>query len=271
MRRFASVTLHPAGDQAVLVEFAGEVSPELSSQIQSLANWFNRSVKEGVYECIPGFKTLYVEYDPLVYTFSVLQGLIHQGLCDMPRTAEMTSKVIWIPVCYDPELAPDLSDVAEINGLTVEDVIRLHSQPQYYVYFTGFLPNFPFLKGMPREIATPRLARPRVLVPGGSVGIAGEQTGFYPVDSPGGWRIVGRIPVRMYDRRRDQPFLLQQGDWLQFFPISRSEYEDLQELDRLSPYEFRIESLHKGQFMGENPVILTEGQSTVDDSREVET
>ncbi|RIV28796.1 5-oxoprolinase subunit PxpB [Alicyclobacillaceae bacterium I2511] len=243
MRRFPSVTLHPAGDQALLVEFSGEVSPLLSSRIQSLANWFAHFVGAGVYECIPGFKTLYIEYDPMVYTFSVLQTVVHQGLQEAQGIHAHASKVIFIPVCYNPELAPDLNDVAKLNELTVEDVIRLHSQPQYYVYFTGFLPNFPFLKGMPQEIATPRLARPRVLVPGGSVGIAGEQTGFYPVDSPGGWRIVGRIPVRMYDRRLEQPFFVQQGDWLQFFPVSRQEYEDLQALDATSPYEFRRNAL----------------------------
>ena len=135
--------------------------------------------------------------------------------------------MIEIPVCYGGEFGPDLHDVAAHNHLKNEEVIELHSSANYLVYFLGFAPGFPYLGGMPREIAAPRLSTPRTQVLAGSVAIGGHQTGVYPVSSPGGWRIIGRTYLQLFVTARNPPTLLQMGDHVRFVPISRREFERL--------------------------------------------
>jgi inhibitor of KinA len=136
--------------------------------------------------------------------------------------------VVTIPVCYDIEFAPDLSDVAQRSGLSQEDVVGLHSSPTYLVYFLGFSPGFVYLGGLPALLRTPRLATPRPSIVAGSVGIAGSQTGIYPVGSSGGWRLIGRTPVRMFDPEATPPTRLQPGDRMTFSPIDRATFEEMQ-------------------------------------------
>jgi KipI family sensor histidine kinase inhibitor len=136
--------------------------------------------------------------------------------------------VVAIPVCYDIEFGPDLRDVAQHAGVPVEDVVRLHSLPTYLVYFLGFSPGFSYMGGLPEVLRTPRLPTPRPRIAGGSVGIAGGQTGIYPVDSPGGWRLIGRTPLRMFDPLATPPTRLQPGDRLKFEAIDRAAFEDIE-------------------------------------------
>jgi inhibitor of KinA len=195
-----------------------------------------------------------VEYNPVLISYSELQSLIFEGIRNISQSSSRHSRKVWIPVCYGGEYGPDLEDVARHNKLSPDEVVRIHSEPAYFIHFTGFLPGFPFLGGMSKRIATPRLPTPRPYVPGGSVGIAGEQTGVYPIDSPGGWRLIGRVPVKLYDRRRPDPFVFQEGDYLKFFPITPDEYQEIQESDAVEPYRFRIEDLGTiDQFEREGP------------------
>ncbi len=131
-----------------------------------------------------------------------------------------------IPVCYGGELGPDLDDVARTHGLAPEEVIRLHADADYLVYMIGFMPGFAYLGGLPERIATPRRKTPRTAVPAGTVGIGGRQTGVYPLVSPGGWNLIGRTPVKIFDIKRDEPTLLSTGDRVRFRPISRSEFDE---------------------------------------------
>jgi KipI family sensor histidine kinase inhibitor len=139
-----------------------------------------------------------------------------------PRTVE-------IPVCYGSDFGPDIETVADTNQLTVAQVIELHSEPEYLIYMVGFTPGFPFMGGLSEKLHTPRLETPRTLVPEGSVGIANNQTGIYPVASPGGWQLIGRTPVKLFAPGRKNPFLYQAGDRIKFKPISAAEYTHLVE------------------------------------------
>ena len=135
------------------------------------------------------------------------------------------SPVLEIPVLYGGEMGPDLPFVAEHAGLSEEEVIRIHSSTEYLIYMLGFTPGFTYLGGMSEKIATPRLKQPRVKIPAGSVGIAGTQTGVYPIDSPGGWQLIGRTPVKMYDPDRETPILPEAGQYIKFYPVTQEEYD----------------------------------------------
>ena len=150
-----------------------------------------------------------------------LQGLLGR----LDQTDLPPSDVLEIPVLYGGEAGPDLEFVAQHAGKTPEEVIRIHSAPEYLIYMLGFTPGFTYLGGMSEEIAAPRLTAPRVKIPAGSVGIAGAQTGVYPIDSPGGWQLIGRTPVRMYDPDRETPILPQAGQYIHFYPIDQAEYD----------------------------------------------
>src|SRR5699024_980827 len=146
--------------------------------------------------------------------------------------------VVEIPVLYGSEWGPDLVDVAEINNLTEDEVINIHTEPSYLVYFLGFTPGFPFLGGMSEKIITPRLPNPRMRIRAGSVGIANNQTGIYPVSSPGGWRLIGHTPIPLYDSKKEWPFLLSPGDKLKFKSVTKEEYAEI--VNRLQKNEYNL-------------------------------
>jgi KipI family sensor histidine kinase inhibitor len=173
---------------------------------------------------VPTYRSLLVHYDPL--------RLSHRDLVDFVRTILRKGeeyplpepRMVEIPTLYGVEFGPDLPFVAEYNGLSIDEVIRIHSSTVYPVYMLGFSPGYAYLGGLPEEIATPRLPTPRTLVPTGSVALAGRQTGVYPIATPGGWRLIGRTPLKLFDPQRDPPTLLRVGDQVRFVPISEEEY-----------------------------------------------
>lgn len=216
----------PAGDQALVVEFGNEISEELNRNVQIL----NKKVKSlgisGILETVPTFRSLMVVYDPEKASFEKLKKILSDIRLDPETEGTAGGRVVEIPVCYGGEFGEDLPDVAAHAGLTEEEVIALHSSKEYNIYMLGFLPGFPYLGGLDRRLHTPRLENPRTRIPAGSVGIGGEQTGIYPLDSPGGWRLIGRTPLKLYDPEREEPFLFDAGDYIRFVPITREEYEE---------------------------------------------
>lgn len=232
-----------AGDSAVLVEFPPVISEENAIHIKTLHKWLDEKGSSAVRECVPGYSTLLVIYDATVMSYTGISDFIKEGISESEESLESNGRLIWLPVCYSNELGPDLEDVAEHSHLTVQEVIELHTEPDYFVYFTGFLPSFPFLGGMSKRLSTPRLNTPRTLVPGGSVGIAGDQTGVYPLESPGGWRLIGRTPVLLFDKRREDPFVLHSGDRIRFYAVTRSEYDNLSIQGLANPLPVRIEEI----------------------------
>lgn len=207
--------IQPAGDSSVLVTFGSHIDLAINRRVHGLALRVRNNPLEGIGEAVPGYAALLVHYDPQILNFQEVTGWLRQHFAPLDDwIAE--PRVIEIPVAYGGSNGPDLGFVAELHGMTVDEVIRIHTSREYPVFMMGFTPGFPYLGGMNPAIATPRLSTPRSRVPAGSVGIAGEQTGVYPVDSPGGWRIIGYTKEKLFDPDRQPPFLLSPGDFVRF-------------------------------------------------------
>lgn len=216
-----------AGDSSVLIEFGQEISPEINGQITALVRLIKAQHIEGVTDMIPAFASLLINYDPRVVSYAGLRARLEK-LLKLEISGETSeSRIFEIPVCYGGKYGPDLQNIADHAGLNPEEVIRIHSEKDYLIYMLGFLPGFSYLGGLDERIHTPRLANPRIRIPAGSVGIGGSQTGIYPLDSPGGWQLLGMTPVKTYDPGREVPILFEAGDYIRFVPVTEQEYLDI--------------------------------------------
>ncbi len=211
------------GDRGLLVELGSGIDPAVNRRVQQLQQRLARENPVGMVETVPAYSALLVIFDPLQAAPEVLKRRI-AGLCrfDAALPPER-SDVFEIPVVYGGEDGPDFETVAAYHGLSGEDVIRLHSGSVYRVYMIGFTPGYPYMGELPEALNTPRRETPRTRIPKGSVAIAQRQTGIYPVVSPGGWQIIGRTPVELFDARREAPSLLAMGDQVRFIPVSPEE------------------------------------------------
>jgi KipI family sensor histidine kinase inhibitor len=210
-----------ASDHSLLVSFGDEISLDVLERVRVVLLGMRR--ERGIVNLHPGYASLLISFDPRLITHARVEELAREAETIATPVPEPAS--VEIPVCYGGEFGPDLDDVASHCGLPAQRVIELHSSAEYIVHFLGFSPGFPYLGGMPEELATPRLASPRVRVAAGSVGIAGKQTGVYPLASPGGWRLIGRTPLSLFGAEADPPALLAMGDRVRFLPISRTEFD----------------------------------------------
>ncbi len=216
----------PAGDAALVVEFGEQIDPAINRRVHVLAYVLAQDPAPGLGEAVPTYRSLLVHYDPLRLGYDDVVRLVKDGLQRMGQVSLPPPRVVEIPTVYGGEFGPDIAFVAECNGLSVEEVIGIHSGADYPVYMIGFTPGFPYLGGVAEAIAAPRLKTPRTRVPAGSVGIAGQQTGIYPIESPGGWQIIGRTPLTLFDPHREPPALVAAGDVVRFVPISEEEFGD---------------------------------------------
>jgi len=223
--------IEPLGDSALIVrvvdDFARDPEASLNAVLGALRSLESAAIP-GVTELAPAYATVGVFFDPArIESFDVLKKTIGNILnaSSVEGESKVEAPLHEISVCYDREFAPDLADVARAAGLTEAEVIRRHSGAAYRVNCVGFIAGFPFMSGLPSELATPRRAVPRKEVPAGSVGIGGVQTGIYPRNSPGGWNLIGRTPMRLFDVRHDPPTILQAGDRVRFREISREEFD----------------------------------------------
>lgn len=216
-----------AGDQGIMMEFGETISPEIHERIRAMLLTLDGTRPEGVVEYAPAYRSITFLYDPLVTSFDRLRERLDELFRTSNDIVLPAPEIVELPVCYGGRFGPDLAFVADSHNLTEEEVIRLHSGPDYFVYMLGFSPGFPFLGGLPEELHTPRLESPRKKVPAGSVGIAGGQTGVYPIASPGGWQLIGRTPVKLFDSGRDRPFRISAGNILKFKPIDEEEFNAL--------------------------------------------
>lgn len=215
------------GDTSVTVEFGNEISGEINAAIRAFNIALSKSGVEGIVETVPTYRSLMVHYRPEVIRYAALCDAMRELLGKLDDIEIPPATVVELPVLYGGEEGPDLAFVAEHNGKTIEEVIKIHASTEYLIYMLGFTPGFPYLGGMSEEIATPRLKSPRVRIPGGTVGIAGTQTGVYPIDSPGGWQLIGLTPVKLYDPKREKPILLEAGQYIKFRPIDRAEFDEI--------------------------------------------
>lgn len=232
---FKKAVYRLAGDRGLLVEFGEGIDPRVNAKVRAMARAMEGAMENqqlaGVREIIPTYRSLLLTYDP---------GITHPGeLCSAIDAIETSLKtqeteparIVEIPVCYGGTFGPDIKNVQAPHELTQEQVIQRHCRPAYLIYMVGFTPGFPFLGGLDEKLFTPRLTTPRMLVPEGSVGIANNQTGMYPIASPGGWQIIGRTPLTLFAPHRATPFLYKAGDKIKFIPISEPEYTRISKLE----------------------------------------
>ena len=242
-------TISPVGDRAISIDFGQVIDPTINRHIRQTIERIKALQLEGIIELVPTYCALLVEYDAMLYSYSeicnIIEPTLEEGMTD--TTNELVT-VVEVPTVYGGEFGPDLSFVASHNHLSEDEVISIHSGTDYLVYMLGFIPGFTYLGGMDPRIATPRLSSPRTLIPAGSVGIAGEQTGTYPSDSPGGWQIIGRTPVTMYDMSKAQAALLNAGDYVRYVPIDESEFHRIKSLG--SDYVPVIREVEVGDLRG---------------------
>ncbi|MDK2854312.1 MAG: inhibitor of KinA [Thermococcaceae archaeon] len=218
-------TFKPAGDSAVVIIFGNEIDEDLNRKVHAVARTIEEENPEWLVEVVPTYTSVYVYYNSLKVSYAEAVEALKPFLPAEPGKEE--ERIVEIPVAYGGEFGPDIEFVAQYNGLTVEEVIEIHSKPLYRVYMLGFLPGFAYLGGMDERIATPRLEKPRLKVPAGSVGIAGKQTGWYAIESPGGWRIIGRTPLKTFDPSKNPPSIVKAGDYVKFVPISEEEFWEI--------------------------------------------
>jgi len=223
-----SPRIYPSGDHAITIELGNAIDQGTHHKVISLYKRLQEHRHESMLDIIPSYHTVTVVYDPVAAPY----GKMRQRLLDAaqhPTSIEISSRQLRIPVCYDETVAPDISSLADIHRITKQELIALHTGRSYRVYFLGFLPGFAYMGTVDERIATPRKQAPRTAVPAGSVGIAGTQTGIYPQESPGGWQLIGRTPIRMFDASLENPAYLQPGDEVQFYPVSIAEFKKLQQ------------------------------------------
>jgi len=217
-----------ASDQSVLVSFGDQVSIPVHEHVRRFVRFLELEPISGVRNLHPAYCSVLVKFDPLKLRHEALEETLRGCVERMDRAVLPPPRDVEIPVCYDGEFGPDLDDVAKLHGLTAQRVIELHAGGHYLVYFLGFVPGFAYLGELAEELVTPRLTAPRKSVPAGSVGIASNHTGVYPVSTPGGWRLLGRTPVAMFRPASDEMSLLSIGDRVSFVPISRSQFAKLE-------------------------------------------
>lgn len=236
----AGFTITIAGDSALNLEFAHVISPETSAKIRLAAENLSADPIEGITELVPTFCSLMVYYNPLIITFDELSRRLSGKLGRIGEVDLGIRKIVQIPVCYGGDFGPDLAAVAAHADMTEAEVVTVHSAHDYLIDMLGFLPGFAYLGGLDARLHTPRLAIPRTRIEPGSVGIGGEQTGIYPLASPGGWQIIGRTPIKPYDPDREDPILYAAGEYLRFVPITADEYVAIEAQLAAGTYEYGI-------------------------------
>ena len=225
------------GDSAITVDFGNVIEEEINKRVIALFQHFCQSPFQGMVEAVPTYSSLTIYYDVFALQKKVdkqktiyewVKDNIEKKMLESIPDNEQAARLIKIPVCYDPEFGMDIEELAAQKNISIGDVILLHSEKKYRVFMLGFLPGFAYLGIIDEKIAMPRKSHPRRKVDPGSVGIAGRQTGIYPLQTPGGWQIIGRTPMKIFDAQNEQPTLLQAGDLVEFIPISKKDFLDLQ-------------------------------------------
>jgi len=216
------------GDRGLLLEFGDEISREINEKVRRMALAIQAETIEGIIETVPTYRSLLIIYNPVILPMEDLKERLKRMEKGLQQTPLPEPKLTRIPVVYGGIYGPDLEEVAKYLHVSPEEVAQLHCSKPYLIYMIGFMPGYPYMGELPQALVTPRLKTPRLLVPKGSVAIAQRQTGIYSMESPGGWQILGRTPVELFDPEKDPPALLQMGDFVQFHQISEKEFKEWQ-------------------------------------------
>ncbi|MEH7776038.1 5-oxoprolinase subunit PxpB [Bacillus altitudinis] len=240
-----TITFHPLGDAAIVIQAGTDISEDIHERVKQLFSCIEQHPFEGYVEAVQAFTNVTVFYEPYkvyqsaqlkqraISPYEWVKDYIENLLEDNWQEGnQVKRRIVDVPVCYGGELGPDLEEVARINDLTPEEVVRIHTSGTYLVYMIGFAPGFPFLGGLSEKIAAPRRQTPRMSIPKGSVGIAGKQTGVYPISTPGGWQLIGQTPLSLFRPNAERPSLLKAGDEVRFVQLSEKEFFSMKEEDR---------------------------------------
>ncbi|MFD1735107.1 5-oxoprolinase subunit PxpB [Bacillus salitolerans] len=214
----------PIGDEALLIQFHHNHHEKMIPIIHFFTEKMTDILSGKIAEVVPGFETIAVYYNPLFYSYQEMISLIKPILESKTNIEKKMQKVIELPVCYDPPFGLDIEEVSQLHEISIHKLVSMHSTPTYSIAFMGFLPGFPYLTGLHERLYTPRKSTPRTSVPRGAIGIGGSFTGIYPFSSPGGWNIIGQTPISIFNRNQDNPFFLQPGDLIRFYPITSNEF-----------------------------------------------
>lgn len=226
------ISIIPFGDRALLINFEQRIDRNIHQQVLALHHALEKT--EGIRFMIPAYCSLTIAFDPQIITTSALHKRIHDSFEETVLNTHLvpgtSHRVLDIPVCYDPEFSPDLEEVSRQTGKSIDDILDAHLNIEFYVYMLGFMPGFAYMGDMPEELCCQRKSTPRTRVPAESVGLAGTQTGIYPFESPGGWQIIGRTPVKIFDAAKEEPGILRAGDIVKFRKITKEIFIDIKRM-----------------------------------------
>jgi KipI family sensor histidine kinase inhibitor len=231
------------GDRAIFVEFGDSIDPEVNRRVSNLKLSLEKAGVPGIVESVPTYRSLLIYFNPLQIPASKLRETVCSLLQSTVENELPRRRLVEIPTSYGGEFGPDLELVAGHNNLSPAEVIRIHSDARYLIYMLGFMPGFPYLGGMSPKIAIPRKTTPRMKLAAGSVGIAGNQTGIYPAESPGGWQIIGRTPLELFHSTREPPSILRAGDYLTFVSITPEEFTTIEKSIRNGKYQLNEQDI----------------------------
>ena len=243
-KTFNTPKIKLAGDSAIIVDIGESIHPEINSKVHNFCSTLENNKPTWIREIIPAYKGLLIYFNPLEIELSDLNLYINENYNKISESATPDNKLIIIPTYYGGEFGPDLDKVINHTNLSKNEVIKTHSSVNYLVYAIGFSPGFPYLGGLPEKLNTPRLKNPRTKIPAGSVAIAETQTGIYPSATPGGWQIIGKTPLKLFDPNRNPPVLLNPGDRIKFEPIKSIKlYKTLEKEISLNKYKFETNEI----------------------------
>jgi KipI family sensor histidine kinase inhibitor len=226
------------GDSALNMEFGNVISEETNKKIKAVTTLIENMKILGINEVVPTYCSLMIHYNPLIIEHDNLLSILREVEENILNIELPSPEIIEIPVVYGGQYGPDIENVAKHSNLTIEEIISIHTSAEYLIYMLGFTPGFPYLGGMDKRIATPRLSSPRTKIPAGSVGIAGEQTGIYPMQSPGGWQLIGSTPLELFNPERET-ILLKSGNYIVFKSIDEDEYIRIKKEVKNNIYEYK--------------------------------
>lgn len=218
-----------SGEKCLVVEFSDAIDRAANIHLQNLRRELEKQAIPGIRELVPTYCSLAIHHDPLVLRRSDIIDLVQNALKGLTATENVAKRVLVMPVAYGGEYGPDMDFVARHTGFSEEEVIRRHTAKDCYCFMLGFAPGFGYLGGMDEALETPRLKTPRTLIPAGSVGIAGKQTGAYSIASPGGWQLIGQTPLNLFNPHSKTPTLIEAGDWIRFRAVDQKEYTAIKE------------------------------------------
>jgi inhibitor of KinA len=228
--------IFPLGDSAITIDFGNTINESINKEVIARFNQMNREPLPGMLEAVPAYSTLTVYYNMLLLrkmvptgstVFEWVKEQLEEKLKMLVQENIITERLVRIPVCYENEFSPDIQELAVAKNISMDEVIEIHTSGTYKVYMIGFLPGFAYMGEVDEKITIPRKPQPQNVLPG-SVGIAGKQTGIYPLASPGGWQIIGRTPLKLFDADRKEPVLLKAGDTVQFYAITEKDFYIIQ-------------------------------------------